>query len=118
MNELFPLNSKKIDKNSTSFASFKKSDLFADVEKNSFLLGGEESEFRKKRFREKRPRRENQNNIRRKIKRGFFNNALIRKLNDKLRSIGAIKYFEKFPHDFVNDVNRKKNYICLRINKL
>ncbi len=47
--------------------------------------------------------------MRRKIKRGFFNNALVRKLNDKLRSIGIIKYFEKFPHCFVNDVNRKKN---------
>ena len=44
-----------------------------------------------------------------KNKERFFNNALIRKLNDKLRSIGAIKYFEKFPHHFVNDVNRKNN---------
>ena len=47
--------------------------------------------------------------MRRKIKRGFFNNALIKKLNDKLRNIGIIKYFEKFPHHFVNDVNQRKN---------
>ena len=63
----------------------------------------------KKRFRDKRPRKENQDNIRRKIKRGFFNNALVKKLNDKLRSNGIIKYFEKFPRHFVNDVNKKKN---------
>ena len=78
------------------------------LKKNCFLLEDKENKLQKKRFREKRPRRENQDNIRRKIKREFFNNALIRKLNDKLRSIGVIKYFEKFPHHFVNDVNRKK----------
>jgi hypothetical protein len=70
----------------------------------------------KKRFRYKRPRKENQDNMRRKIKRGFFNNALVRKLNDKLRSIGIIKYFEKFPHCFVNDVNKKNNKQILIMN--
>ena len=78
------------------------------LKKNSFLLKDYESKLLKKRFRDRRPRRENQDNIRMKIKRGFFNNALVKKLNDKLRSVGIIKYFEKFPHHFVNDVNKKK----------
>ena len=85
------------------------SNLFTNTEKNSSLLQNYERNLLKKRFRDKRPRRENQDNIRRKIKRGFFNNALIKKLNDKLRNIGIIKYFEKFPHHFVNDVNQRKN---------
>ena len=76
--------------------------------KNYSLLQDYERNLLKKRFRDKRPRKENQDNMRRKIKRVFFNNALVRKLNDKLRSIGIIKYFEKFPHHFVNDVNQKK----------
>jgi hypothetical protein len=109
LDEFLPFNSKKITNSSISFSSFKKPNLFTNTEKNCFLLEDKENKLQKKRFREKRPRRENQDNIRRKIKRGFFNNALIRKLNDKLRSIGVIKYFEKFPHHFVNDVNRKKN---------
>ena len=99
----------KINIRNLSFASFKNSNLFTNTEKNSSLLQNYERNLLKKRFRDKRPRRENQDNIRRKIKRGFFNNALIKKLNDKLRSNGIIKYFEKFPHLFVNDVNQKKN---------
>ena len=99
----------KINTRNLSFASFKNSNLFTNTEKNSSLLQNYERNLLKKRFRDKRPRRENQDNIRRKIKRGFFNNALVKKLNDKLRSNGIIKYFEKFPHHFVNDVNKKKN---------
>ena len=99
----------KINTRNLSFASFKNSNLFTNTEKNCFLLEDKENKLQKKRFREKRPRRENQDNIRRKIKRGFFNNALLKKLNDKLRNIGIIKYSEKFPHHFVNDVNKKKN---------
>ena len=99
----------KINTGNLSFASFKNSNLFTNTEKNSSLLQNYERNLLKKRFRDKRPRRENQDNIRRKIKRGFFNNALVKKLNDKLRSNGIIKYFEKFPRHFVNDVNKKKN---------
>ena len=111
LDELIPVNHIKINNNNISFASFKNSNLFTNTEKNSALLQNYERNLLKKRFRDKRPRKENQDNIRRKIKRGFFNNALVKKLNDKLRSNGIIKYFEKFPHHFVNDVNKK------RINK-
>jgi len=109
LDELIPTNYAKINNSNISFASLEKSNLFTNIEQNSFLLQIYERKLLKKRFRDRRPRRENQDNIRRKIKRGFFNNALINKLNDKLRSIGIIKYFEKFPHHFVNDVNQKKN---------
>ena len=109
LDELIPTNCVKINNSNISFTSLEKSNLFTNIEKNSSLFQDYERKLLKKRFRDKRPRRENQDNIRRKIKRGFFNNALINKLNDKLRSIGIIKYFEKFPHHFVNDVNKKKN---------
>ena len=112
LDELFPFNSEKIDKSNTKFPSFKKPNLFTITEKNfscSFLLKDNEDKLQKKRFREKRPRRENQDNIRRKIKRGFFNCALLKKLNDKLRKIGSKKYLERFPQYFVCDVNQKRN---------
>ena len=109
LDELITVNSIKINTGNISFPSFKSSNLFSNTEKNYSLLQDYERNLLKKRFRDKRPRKENQDNMRRKIKRGFFNNALIKKLNDKLRNIGIIKYFEKFPHCFVNDVNRKKN---------
>jgi len=109
LDELIPFNCIKINTRNISFASFKNSNLFTNAEKNSSLLQDYEKDLLKKRFRDKRPRKENQDNIRRKIKRGFFNNALLKKLNDKLRSNGIIKYFEKFPHHFVNDVNKKRN---------
>ena len=109
LDELIPVNSIKINNNNISFTSFKNPNLFTNTEKNYSLLQDYERNLLKKRFRDKRPRNENQDNIRRKIKRGFFNNALVKKLNDKLRSNGIIKYFGKFPHLFVNDVNQKKN---------
>ena len=109
LDELIPVNSIKINTGNISFPSFKSSNFFTNTWKNYSLLQDYERNLLKKRFRDKRPRRENQDNIRRKIKRGFFNNALIKKLNDKLRNIGIIKYFEKFPHCFVNDVDRRKS---------
>ena len=63
----------------------------------------------RKRYRERRARKDNRDNIRKKIKRGFLNHALIKKLNDKLRNIGSKKYFERFPQNFVSDVNQKRN---------
>ena len=52
-------------------------------------------------------RKENKDNIRKKIKRGFFNNILCEKLNNKLRIIGSNQYFTKFPQFFASDVDRK-----------
>jgi len=42
-----------------------------------------EGMLKRKRFQERRARKENRDNIRKKIKRGFINNALHKKINKK-----------------------------------
>ena len=80
--------------------------LFTNIE-NTDALDKEEINFLgKKRCKQRRPRKENKDNMRSKIKRGFFNNALIKKLNEKLRSIGSKQYLEKFSQYFVSDASR------------
>ena len=86
-----------------------KPNLFTNTENYSILVKEGEGMLKRKRFMERRPRKENQDNIRKKIKRGFFNCALIKKLNEKLKSIGSRKYFRKFPQHFVSDVNQLRN---------
>ena len=90
----------------------KKDLLFSNSEKNSGLISIEETEetfLKRKRLPIRKPRKDNQDNMRKKIKRGFFNTALINILNQKLESFGSSKYFEKFPQFFVSDVNQKRN---------
>ena len=90
----------------------KKDLLFSKTEKNSGLISIEETEetfLKRKRLPIRKPRKDNQDNMRKKIKRGFFNTALINILNQKLESFGSTKYFEKFPQFFVSDVNQKRN---------
>ena len=74
-------------------------ELFENKTNNTFL----------ERKRKRRPRGENKDNIRRKIKRGFLNNGIIRKLNQKLKDEGSNLYFMKFPQSFVSDIFRKTN---------
>ena len=83
--------------------------LFPNLNNNHELIKEVANFSNGKRYRHRRPRKENQDNIRRKIKRGFFNCGLLMKLNDKLRKIGSKKYFERFPQYFVSDVNQKRN---------
>ena len=52
--------------------------------------------MKRKRYREKRSRKENQDNIRKKIKRGFLNNALIPKINMIIKKHGGKIFFEIF----------------------
>jgi len=92
-----------------SVSSSESTNLFTNTENNSVLFKEETNFVSRKRCRERRPRKENQDNMRKKIKRGFLNHALLKKLNDKLRSIGSIKYFERFPQYFTSDVNQKRN---------
>ena len=71
---------------------------------------GEEKTFLGiKKLQNEKTRKDNQDNMRKKIKRGFFNTFLIKFLNEVLKSIGSHKYFEKFPHNFINDVHQKRN---------
>lgn len=81
-----------------------KEDNYSKVSQKDILLAG-----KRKRFSFRRQRKDNRDNIRKKIKRGFFNNGLIKKLNEKLKSIGSKKYLRKFPQHFVSDVNQKRN---------
>lgn len=94
---------------SDSVSSVESSYLFP-ITKNNLFLDKEETNFLgNKRSKDRRPRKENQDNIRRKIKRAFFNCALIKKLNEKLKAIGSMQYLEKFPQNFICDINQKRN---------
>jgi hypothetical protein len=80
----------------------KEDNNFIPNQKDILLAG------KRRRFSYRRQRKYNRDNIRKKIKRVFFNCALIKKLNQKLESIGSNKYFEKFPQRFVSDIDQKR----------
>ena len=69
----------------------------------------EDTFMKRKRYNEKRSRKENQDNIRKKIKRAFLNNALIPKINMIIKKHGGKIFFEIFKQHFVSDVTRKRN---------
>ena len=72
----------------------------------------EETFMKRKRYNEKRSRKENQDNIRKKIKRGFLNNALIPKINMIIKKHGGKIFFEIFNMELINmtleEIFRKK----------
>jgi hypothetical protein len=72
--------------------------------------------LKRKRLEKRRRRLDNQDNIRKKIKRGFLNNALYNKLNKKLKEIGSKLFLEKFPQKFACDVVKKTNKLLLNMN--
>ena len=104
--EIFRVVNGKKETENFSVSSSESSCLFKNKENDSLSEKEKEINFvGNKRSRTKRPRKDNRDNIRRKIKRAFFNNALINKLNNKLKSSGSAQYFEKFPQVFVCDGN-------------
>ena len=109
LEDIHPIQSLESESKKDSLIILEKVNLFTNIEKNSLLVKSGEEMLRRKRFQDRRPRKENQDNIRKKIKRGFFNNGLIKKLNEKLKSIGSKNYLRKFPQHFVSDVNQKRN---------
>ena len=109
LEDIFPIHSIESENKKDSVIIIEKVNLFSNIEKNSILVKNGEDMLKRKRFQDRRPRKENQDNIRKKIKRGFFNNGLIKKLNEKLKNIGSNKYLRKFPQHFVSDVNQKRN---------
>ena len=109
LEDIFPIHSIESESKKDSVIIIEKVNLFSNIEKNSVLVKDREDMLKRKRFKDRRPRKENQDNIRKKIKRGFFNNGLIKKLNEKLKNIGSNKYLRKFPQHFVSDVNQKRN---------
>ena len=54
-------------------------------------------------------RRENLDNINKKIKTSFLNNFFYKKINEMLRQIKSKLYFAKFPITFVNDIKKDTN---------
>ena len=85
--------------------------LFTNTEKDNIPDEVKEKKMVKEIIKRKkrRPRKENKDNIRRKIKRGFLNTGVIKKLNQKLKNIGSNLYFMRFPQSFVSDIYRKTN---------
>jgi len=65
--------------------------------------------LKKKRFKQRRRRRENRDNFLKKIKISFFNNYMFKKINEILKSTNSKKYFQKFSISFVNDISKKIN---------
>ena len=78
-----------------------------EIELPEILIG-------RKRESERKRRKYNQDNIRKKIKRGFLS-ILTDKLNKILASIGISLYFVKLPQSFVSDVVRKTNKEILNL---
>jgi len=93
-----------------------KHSLFTKTKVDNTLDEGDEKEkeepqnfLKKKRI---KSRKENKDNIRKKIKRGFLN-KLCENLKGKLRIIGSNEYFTKFPQFFASDVHSNRNKIIL-----
>jgi len=85
-----------------------KIELFSKLEGDLFKKE-ENSLINRKRYKKKRSRKENQDNIRKKIKRGFFNSALIPKINMIIKNRGGNFFFEIFKQHFVSDVTKESN---------
>lgn len=73
-------------------------------------------DVKRERFLKRRRRRENQDNMRKKIKRTFLNNYLFNKINILLKQ-GKKRHnnFERFPQKFVSDVVKKANNDILKL---
>ena len=84
--------------------------IFEESEEKNLLNG--------KRILWKRKRKDNRDNIYKKIKRNFFNNALINKLNAELSISGSRDYFRKFPQFFAADVTKRRNKDILDMSLL
>ena len=66
-----------------------------------------------KRFKERRKRFENRDNIRKKVKRAFLNNFIYHKINYIIKKGGSRFFIERFPQNFVADISRNKNRIII-----
>ena len=115
-NELLSEKEKEKDKKIFNISYEKKISVFTQIEKD--LPINEETFLKKKRSAERRSRKEYQDNMRKKIKRGFLNNALIKRLNETLKRIGSKLFFQKFPQNLVGDINKVSNKEILNMTLL
>ena len=91
---------------------------FSENESGDESLNSGISMLKSKRFDTKRRRRENSDNIRKKIKVGFFNRTLINKLNIIIKSNGSRFYFTKFPQKFISNISKNANKKLLNMTLL
>ena len=83
---------------------FKKEENVSDDKPN------ENSNFRNNiRYKDRQPRYMNNDNVRRIIKRRFFNTYLKKALNKKLKQLGYKELFNNFPQKLVGEIAKKKN---------
>ena len=111
---LFPLTpNDSIINNSNDSSSLPESiNLFTITKEETYSIFEQSEEIHLlngKRILGKRQRKDNRDNIYKKIKRNFFNNALINKLNAELSISGSRDYFRKFPQFFAADVTKRRN---------
>ena len=91
--------------------------LFTNLENDDINSSTNDETFlKRKRFPEKRRRLENQDNMRKKIKRGFLNNAVITKLNEILFDNKNKLYLVKFPQNLVVNVTKNANKTLLNMS--
>ena len=84
--------------------------LFTNLENDAIdSFTDDETFLKRKRFPEKRRRLENQDNMRKKLKRVFFNDALIAKLNAILSDNNIKLYLVKFPQNIIINITKDTN---------
>ena len=84
--------------------------LFTNLENDEIDSStNDETLLKRKRFPEKRRRLENQDNMRKKLKRVFFNDALIIKLNSILSDNKIKLYLVKFPQNIIINITKDTN---------
>ena len=94
--------------------------LFTNIE-NESTDASLESQFpfiKRKRFNTKRRRRDNRDNIRKKIKGRFLNGTFIKKINTIIKDNGSRFYFVKFPQKFISNISKKENKKLLNMTLL
>ena len=90
----------------------KRFSVFSQIE-NENSSNDDDTLIQRKRFPTKRRRRENKDNMLKKIKRGFLNNALLQKINMLIKKNGGKYFFEKFQLYFISDVTKKSNKMLI-----
>ena len=110
-NEINNITSDKLKKNIFKVIYPKKYPLFSHLEYKSYYYNNYDYNIPSKRIRCKKRlnRGRNSDHLRLKIKRNFFNNILLKILNEKLNNIGYRNKFEKFPQNLVSDMTIKNN---------
>ena len=105
------INEEKNPENIFEVKKRKKNPLFNNTENETteVSLNSGITSIKRKRNKEKRRRRDNSDNIRKKIKGGFFNGALIKRLNFILKQNRSKLYFVKFHQKFISNITRKSN---------